>query len=220
MDIELVIFDLDGTLLNTIDDLGDSGNHILNKYGFPTHPIEKYCYFVGDGIRKLVKRMLPEDKREEDFIDKIKNEFIVYYDIHKADKTAPYEGIVELLETLQKNNIKIAVASNKTHDVMDELMQYYFPNIRFSAVFGQRKDVPVKPNPMIVSDILKITETDKEKTLYVGDTSIDMLTAKNADLKSVGVLWGFRTKEELLQAGAHIIIEKPKELLQYCFNVL
>lgn len=216
MNIELIIFDLDGTLLDTLEDLADSGNYILRKYGFPEHKLDSYRYFVGDGIRKLIERILPEDKRNEEFIDEVKKEFMIYYGEHKYDKTTPYKGIIELLETLQKRTIKLAVASNKTHEIIEHVMDYYFPTIHFDAVFGQRKGIPVKPNPTIVYDILNKTNISKENTLYVGDTSIDMLTASNSGLKSVGVLWGFRTKEELLQAGADFIIEKPEKLLGYC----
>ncbi|MDD3280018.1 MAG: HAD family hydrolase [Bacteroidales bacterium] len=216
MKTALIIFDLDGTLLNTLDDLADSGNFILRTYGFPEHPVNAYRFFVGDGIRKLIERIIPENKREDSFIEEVKSEFMKHYEIHKYDKTAPYQGIIELLRTIQKRNIKIAVASNKTHEVMGKMMDYYFPGIHFDAVFGQRKKIPPKPDPAVVVDILHKTGIVKEKTLYVGDTSVDMLTAHNAGLKSIGVLWGFRSKEELLQAGADIIIEKPEELLEYC----
>lgn len=216
MKTELIIFDLDGTLLNTLDDLAESGNFILRTYGFPEHPVNAYRFFVGDGIRKLIERIIPENKREDSFIEEVKSEFMKHYEIHKYDKTAPYQGIIELLRTIQKRKIKIAVASNKTHEIMEKMMDFYFPGINFDAVFGQRKKISPKPDPAIVVDILHKTGITKENTLYVGDTSIDMLTAHNAGLKSIGVLWGFRSKEELLQAGADIIIEKPEELLGYC----
>lgn len=216
MKTALIIFDLDGTLLNTLDDLADSGNFILRTYGFSEHPVNAYRFFVGDGIRKLIERIIPEDKRESTFIEEVQQEFMKHYEIHKHDKTAPYPGIIELLKTVKNRNIKIAIASNKTHEVIEKMMDFYFRGIQFDAVFGQRKQVPPKPNPRIVIDILHKTGIPKEKTLYVGDTSVDMLTAHNAGLKSIGVLWGFRSKEELLKAGADCIIEKPEELLTYC----
>lgn len=216
MKVKLIIFDLDGTLLNTLEDLTDSGNYILSKYGFPQHSLNAYRFFVGNGIRKLVERILPEDKRDEAFVEDVRREFVHYYNQHKADKTAPYKGIIELLENIQNKNIKIAVASNKAHEMMDKIIQFYFPTIHFDAIFGQRQGIQPKPDPTIVFDILKTTNASKSETLYVGDTSVDMQTAKNADLKSIGVLWGFRTEEELRTAGADYIISSPNELLNYC----
>ncbi len=216
MKIKLIIFDLDGTLLNTLEDLTSSGNYILSKYGFPIHSLDAYRFFVGNGIRKLIERILPENKREETFIDQVKAEFMDYYNEHKADQTAPYLGIIELLETIQAKNIKIAVASNKAHEMMEKILDFYFPTIYFDAVFGQRQGIPAKPDPCIVYDILKKTDVSKANTLYVGDTSVDIQTAKNADLKSIGVLWGFRTEDELIHAGANYIISSPNELLKYC----
>lgn len=215
MQIKLIIFDLDGTLLNTLEDLADSGNYMLSRYGFPQHPLSSYRYFVGNGIQKLVERILPYDKRELAFILKFKKEFITYYDLHKSDKTTPYSGIIPLLENLQKRKIKLAVASNKSHEVMHDLMRFYFPTVTFSTVLGQRPEIPTKPDPRIVYDILEITQIAKENTLYVGDTSVDILTAKNAGLKSVGVLWGFRDRDELIQSGADAIIQKPDDLINF-----
>ncbi|MEG2071439.1 MAG: HAD family hydrolase, partial [Bacteroidales bacterium] len=148
-------------------------------------------------------------------IEPLLAEFLIYYDVHKADKTAPYKGIVEVMEQLQKQGIKMAVASNKVEEAMGSLMQYYFPTIRFAIYHGQRQGIPTKPDPQIVYDILEETAITQEETLYVGDTAVDMQTATNAGLRSIGVLWGFRDREELEENDATVIIEKPEELLEW-----
>jgi len=215
--IKLIIFDLDGTLLNTLDDLADCTNYILQQNGFPTHEIDTYKYFVGNGIEMLIRRALPQDTTEKIY-SKVLNEFLKYYEIHKADKTAPYPGINETLAKLQEKEVLLAVATNKTHELLPDLMRYYFPTIKWAAVFGNRKDVPIKPHPQIVYDILRSCKDvactiSTNNVLYVGDTAVDMETAQNAGLTKVGVLWGFRTKEELAQAHADYIIEHPVELI-------
>jgi len=222
--IKLIIFDLDGTLLNTIDDLADSTNHVLQQNGFSTHDIEVYKYFVGDGAAMLVRRALPQETPEATFT-KVLNDFMSYYEIHKADKTAPYPGIIETLEQLQEKGVLLTVATNKPHELLPDLMAYYFSTIKWSAVFGNRKDVPIKPHPQIVYDILaacrdractvstNIPNIQKNNVLYIGDTAIDMQTAQNAGITKVGVLWGFRPKAELEQAHADFIIKHPQELI-------
>jgi phosphoglycolate phosphatase len=217
--IQLIIFDLDGTLLNTLDDLADCTNYVLQQNGYPTHEIDAYKYFVGNGVEMLLHRALPKNIPETDF-QEILHQFMHHYELHKADKTAPYEGIVETLEKLQEQGILLSVATNKPHDLLPELMQYYFPTIQWAAVFGNRKDVPIKPNPQIIYDILGVCRgvarnapTDSDCILYVGDTAVDMETAQNAGITKVGVLWGFRTKEELEQAYADYIIAHPQELI-------
>jgi len=212
--IKLVIFDLDGTLLNTLQDLADCNNYILRKNNYPEHPMDSFRYFVGDGIRKLIERTIPESERTPEKIDKIMADFISYYHIHNADKTAPYKGIVPLLTELNRKNILIAVASNKAHEIMSPLMEHYFPGIHFAAALGNRKGVPTKPDPAIVKEILQFTGISETQTLYVGDTSVDMKTATAAGIRKIGVLWGFRTKEELVSAGADHLIEKPEEILK------
>src|SRR5574344_604103 len=167
---QLIIFDLDGTLLNTLEDLYNCTNYILRKFGYPEHPREAYRFFVGNGIRKLIERAIPESARTPERIDLIFKEFLNYYEIHKMDETTVYDGIQDLLKELQSRHIKIAVASNKAHEVMDPLMRHYFPDIRFAAVLGNRKGYPTKPNPDIVFEILKMTDTLPENTLYAGDT--------------------------------------------------
>jgi phosphoglycolate phosphatase len=219
--VKLVIFDLDGTLLNTLDDLADCTNHVLQKNVFPTHEIDAFRYFVGNGVVKLLERALPKDVSETTFF-KIHNDFMRHYEKHKEDKTAPYDGIVVTLEKLQKKGVLLAVATNKPHELLPDLMQRFFPAIKWAAVFGSRKNVPVKPNPQIVYDILDNIQTNCRDAarhvpidiLYVGDTAVDMETAKNAGLTKVGALWGFRTKEELQQAHADYIIENPLEILR------
>lgn len=211
--IKVVVFDLDGTLLNTLDDLADSTNYVLSRRGFPTHPLDAYRYFVGNGIAKLIERALPENHRDKATIQAVLNEFVPYYSDHKADKTSVYPGMIELLKTLQQKGIQIAVASNKVHSAMQPLMDYYFPEIHFAAVLGQREGVPVKPDAAIVNDIMSHCGVKRSEVLYVGDTSVDMQTAANARVTSVGVLWGFRDRNELEQSGAQYIIEKSEELL-------
>ena len=216
--IKLVIFDLDGTLLDSLADLADSCNYLLRNYGFPEHPLDSYRYFVGDGIHKLVERVLPKDKRQMDFVEQFFQEMVAYYDIHKADKTMPYYGIVKTLETLQQQGIMLAVASNKVNKAMMPLMEHYFPTIKFTAVLGQREGIPVKPHPQIVYDILQIADVRPEEALYVGDTDVDMDTAHGAGLKAVGALWGYRDRQELTEHHAEYIIERPEELLELIDN--
>ena len=216
--IKLVIFDLDGTLLNSLEDLADSCNYLLRKYGFPEHPLDSYRYFVGDGIRKLVERVLPEEKRQKAFVEQFFQEMVAYYDIHKEDKTMPYPGIVETLETLQKQGVMLGVASNKVNKAMMPLMEHYFPTIQFTCVLGQREGIPVKPNPQIVFDIMKVAKVTAEEALYVGDTDVDMDTAHGAGIKAVGALWGYRDRQELTEHHAEYIIAKPMELVELTVN--
>jgi len=218
--IKLIIFDLDGTLLNTLDDLADSTNYVLQQNGYPVHEVDAYKYFVGNGVEMLLRRALPKDISEITFSE-ILYQFLNHYEIHKADKTAPYESMIEVLEKLQDKGILLTVATNKPHELLPELMRHYFPTIKWAAVFGNRKGVPIKPHPQIVYDILNAISTRKEiardipaknQILYVGDTAVDMETAQNAGITKIGVLWGFRTKKELKQAHADYIIAQPQNL--------
>ena len=212
--VKLVIFDLDGTLLNTLDDLADSCNYILQKYDYPTHPVEAYKYFVGDGIRKLIERAIPDEVlHKQELVYSIESDFLAHYRLHKVDKTAPYEGIIPVLNQLQSKNIQIAVASNKIHSEIAPMLTYYFPSIKFAAALGQQEGVPTKPNPNVVYEILAQTKIEKEDVLYVGDTAVDMKTGKSAGIYTIGVLWGFRTEKELLDNGADELIQKPEDLL-------
>ena len=184
---KLVIFDLDGTLLNTIADLAQSTNHALAALGYPTHEEQEYNFMVGNGINKLFERALPEGEKTEENVLRIRKEFVPYYDQHNADKSRPYPGITELLTELQTKGVQLAVASNKYQAATEKLIAHYFPTIRFIAVFGQREGVNVKPDPTVVYDILKIAKTAKEDVLYVGDSGVDMQTAIHANITSCGV---------------------------------
>ena len=212
--MRLIVFDLDGTLLNSLEDLADSANWVLEQHGFPTHPVDAYRYFVGDGVRKLIERILPQEERTEARIEQCRQEFVAYYKVHMEDKTSVYEGITELLAELKNRGLKIAVATNKVHIAVKPLMEKYFPEIRFDSMIGQREGVPVKPAPQIMFDILKETGCEPSEALHVGDTATDMQLAHNAGVTPVGVLWGYRPLEELQEAGAKFIIEKPEELLR------
>lgn len=205
---KLIIFDLDGTLLNTIADLAQSTNHALQALGYPIHPEAAYNFMVGNGIDKLFERALPEGEKSEKNVLRVRKEFIPYYDIHNADKSRPYPGIPGLLLQLQEAGIQLAVASNKYQAATEKLVTHYFPDIRFVAVFGQREGISVKPDPTIVHDILAITRTHKENVLYVGDSGVDMQTAANARVTACGVTWGFRPRAELEAFHpAHIVDE-------------
>ena len=187
---KLVIFDLDGTLLNTIADLAAATNQALQYYGYPTHETEAYRFFVGNGINKLFERALPEGERTEENVLKIRSQFIPYYDEHNADLSRPYPGISELLKTLQQQGIMIAVASNKYQAATRKLIAHYFPEINFVEVLGQREGIPAKPDPSIINEIMT-----------------------NAGVTAIGVAWGFRPRTELEALHPAHIIEKAEELL-------
>lgn len=208
----LAIFDLDGTLLNTIADLATATNQALDACGFPTHPIEAYPFFVGNGINKLFERALPAEARTEENVLRIRAHFLPYYDEHNADLSRPYPGIPQLLENLQAAGIQVAVASNKYHRATEKLIQHYFPTIRFAAILGQREGVPIKPHPQIVEDILALVPVSKEEVIYIGDSGVDMQTALNAGVESIGVTWGFRPREELLQNSPTHLADTAEEI--------
>lgn len=209
---KLVIFDLDGTLLNTIADLANSTNYALNKLGFPTHKTEKYHLMVGNGINKLFERALPEGEKTEENVLRVRKEFIPYYNEHNADFSSPYPGVPELLNHLQAKGIQIAVASNKYQLATEKLIASYFPEIRFSAVFGQREGIKVKPDPAIIYDILSIVKVEKKEVLYAGDSGVDMQTAANAGVAACGVTWGFRPRTELEQYHPALIVDSAEAI--------
>ncbi|MBE6287061.1 MAG: HAD family hydrolase [Mediterranea massiliensis] len=211
---KLVIFDLDGTLLNTIADLAQSCNYALQQLGYPTHEPDTYFYRVGNGINKLLERALPEVEQNENNVQRMRTEFIPHYNLHNADKSVPYPGICDLLEQLQQAGIMLAVASNKYQAATEKLIAHYFPNINFIAVLGQRENIPIKPNPAIVNDILYISKQLKEDTLYVGDSGVDMQTAKNAGVTACGVTWGFRPRSELEQYLPAYIVEDVMSIFE------
>ena len=194
---KLVIFDLDGTLLDTIADLAESANHALKQLGYPTRDVETIRTFVGNGVNKLLFRALPDEEKTEENMMRMRTHFVPYYDAHNADLSAPYPGIVALLEELQAKGLRMAVASNKYQEATVKLVKHYFPMIDFVEVLGQREGINVKPDPTIVSDILKKAGVSKEETLYVGDSGVDMQTAINAGVDAIGVTWGFRPRTEL-----------------------
>ncbi len=212
---KLVIFDLDGTLLNTIADLANSTNYALEKNGFPTHQVPEYNYFVGNGINKLFERALPEAERNEENILKIRKDFLAHYDRHNMDFSKPYPGIVDLLAALQDKGVLLAIASNKYQAATEKLIPHFFPNIRFVSILGQREGIKTKPDPVIVNDILKEAKVAKEETLYVGDSNVDMQTAINSGVDACGVVWGFRPIEELESYHPKYIAHTAADILEY-----
>ena len=212
---KLVIFDLDGTLLDTIADLAESANYALKQLDYPTHPVDAIRTFVGNGINKLLERALPAHEQTEENIMRMRSHFVPYYDIHNADLSTPYPGIVSLLEDLQAKGILIAVASNKYQKATVKLVKQYFPNIDFVEILGQREGINVKPDPSIVFDILQKANLSKENVLYVGDSGVDMQTAINAGVDAVGVTWGFRPRAELESFRPMGLIDKAEELLGF-----
>lgn len=211
---QLVIFDLDGTLLNTITDLGNAANHALGKAGLPTHPRQAYPRFVGNGVRKLIERTLPESMRTPGNVDNLLCDFKEYYDTHLTDFTEPYPGIPELLHDLSGRGVRLAVASNKYQRAVERLIGHFFPGIPWAAVEGQKEGIPVKPDPSVVFDILAQSPAPKADVLYVGDSGVDMETARRACVESCGVTWGFRPLDELLSNHADHIAGSTSQLLR------
>ncbi len=212
---KLVIFDLDGTLLDTVMDLAAATNHALEKCGFATHPAEAYYNFVGRGINNLFRAALPEQECTDENVSRMRSFFIPYYNNHNTDRSHPYIGIYELLSTLTEKGVCLAVASNKYQQATEKLILHFFPTIPFAVVLGQRDGFPLKPDPAIVGLICKKTGVQTNEVLYVGDSGIDMQTAANACVESVGVTWGFRPVSELTASGANHLAEVPNDILLY-----
>ena len=207
-----VIFDLDGTLLDSIEDIASSMNKVLESLQLPTHKIEDYKYFVGGGVDILVENALSNQSKE--IKDEVIKRFKIEYDGKLHSKTLPYDGIYELLDELKKLDINLAVLSNKPHEFTVSYVNHFFKNYNFKEIHGQKKDVPKKPDPKAALDIVKCLDSSCENTYFIGDTKIDMQTAKNANMTAIGVLWGFRDEKELRDFGADFIVSNPLEILK------
>jgi phosphoglycolate phosphatase len=216
----LIIFDLDGTLINTIDDLGQACNHALSACGFPTHKIEDYPRLVGNGINKLIERALPEEHRQQATVLRLREYFVPYYDAHNCDLTHPYDGIPELLQALKAAGHTLAVASNKYQAATEKIVAQLFPDT-FDVVLGERDGIARKPDPQIVWDIVERTahsayslELRGKGILYIGDSLVDAETAKAANLPFIACTWGFCTTEQLQTAVPDYLAHHPSEILK------
>lgn len=208
----LVIFDLDGTLLNTIGDLAESCNAMLRMRGLGEYGYDDYCHFVGNGITRLVERALPEHLRTPEYIAEARRDFVAYYIDHIDLHTRPYDGIEELVGRLASEGYSLAVASNKFQQGTEKLVREFFPDIRFSAVYGNRDGVPLKPDAALLQLIMGQCGSAPQQCCMIGDSGIDIQTARNAGTRSIGVTWGFRSREELEENGAECIVDTPSEI--------
>lgn len=215
MQEKAIIFDLDGTLINSHIDIATSANIALERFNLPIHEIEDYKKFLGSGVLVLIENCTPKDTSKE-LISKVVEEFKLIYDskLH-FDKTHPYEGIRELLIELKKLNVKIGVLSNKPHYFTLKYIEHYFKEFAFDEVHGQKEEVPKKPSPTGAIFIAESFKINPKNIYFIGDTDVDMQTAKNANMIAIGVKWGFREVNELLENGADFIVEKPIEILNF-----
>ena len=211
--IKLAIFDLDGTLLNTIEDLGTACNYALRMCGCPERDMAEYNSLVGRGIYNLFRGALPAGMKDDSMVMKMRDFFIPYYDMHKCDRTRPYEGIYPMLDRLQSSGIKFAVASNKYQDGTEKLVRHFFGKHDFVRILGQREGQPIKPDPEIVYEIMSCAGIrDKGEIIYTGDSDVDMQTGNNAGVRTVGVTWGFRSRQELEACSPWRLADNAGEL--------
>ncbi len=209
-----VIFDLDGTLLNTLEDLADAANWVCAQHGWPARRLEEYNYFVGNGAPKLLERVAPPDVELTDALRRqTLEEFTQRYNAHRSDKTTAYPGMREAVQTLRDAGLTLAVLSNKPHEAARPVVERYYPGL-FHKVQGALPDVPVKPDPTLLRRLMGEIGASPADTLFVGDSNVDIRTAKNGGLTSCGVLWGFRTREELEAEGADYIVDIAQELVE------
>lgn len=216
--IKLAIFDMDGTICNTIKDLANATNYALTQLGHPNHSVEQYKYFVGNGIPKLIYRALPEGHKTDVECAKAKELMLGFYKEHFADNSIPYNGIPELLSALKQKGIHIAVCTNKAHHMAKEIADKIFFGM-FEMVMGQIDSRPLKPDPFSPCEIMEKYGALPCETVFIGDSGVDMQTATNSKTHSIGVLWGFRTEEELKENGAGHIAHTPQEILEIISNI-
>ena len=210
--IKLILFDLDGTLIDSLEDLADAVNHALGLRGFPLHSVAEYRRMVGHGVRNLVKQALPEGA-DDALVDSALSDFKAYYQAHIDVHTRPYPGIPELLTDLQARGVQLAVASNKFQEGTEYLIQRFFPGNRFVAILGNRPGAPLKPDPEIVQEVLRKADVQPADALLVGDSPTDMKTAANGGIESIAVTWGYRTAEELAGHRQVNTVEELKSAL-------
>lgn len=234
---KLAIFDLDGTLLNTIEDLGRATNYALKNCGYPEQDLTEYNMFVGRGIYNLFRNAMPKDKINDENVEKMASFFIPYYDEHMCDFTKPYDGIMDLLKKLNAKGIKIGIATNKYQKGAERIVKHYFSDIKLVKVLGQEEGRPIKPDPKIIEFLMKevnknmeiehlnsnknssldeslYSKIDKKDVIYIGDSDVDMMTGKNAEITTVGVTWGFRSREELKSYSPDAIADNAQMLEQ------
>jgi phosphoglycolate phosphatase len=216
--VAAVIFDLDGTLLNTLKDLSDCHNRVLVSQGFPPHPNSSYKYFIGDGARKCVERSLPEAARTEQIINRCVKLQAQDYANNWHVATEEYEGTTSLLKELSEHKIKIGVLSNKDHHFTELCIHHFFPNITFDVIQGHASGVPHKPDPSGALKIAAAMRLDSRDIVLLGDSAMDMMTAVAANMRGIGALWGFRAETELVKAGAAAVIDAPLQLLDLIAN--
>lgn len=216
MKYQLAIFDLDGTLLNTLEDLTDSTNYVLSLHGYPVRTLEEVRRFVGNGIRRLIEQAVPEGVGAE-VVDILFEEFMPHYQAHCADKTRPYDGVIALLQSLKQQGIRLAVVSNKEDNAVKELCDKYFPNL-LEVSAGERVGIRRKPAPDTVNEVLKLLQMERNQAIYIGDSEVDVATARNAEIDCVAVDWGFRDKDCLQKAGAKVIVSTTKQVEDYIIS--
>ncbi|MFA7382136.1 MAG: HAD family hydrolase [Desulfurivibrionaceae bacterium] len=209
------LFDLDGTLVDSLVDLADSMNRVLTRQGLPVHPVQAYRYFVGDGIIRLVQRALPAEAQQEDLVQDCARKMRQEYALHWADTTRPYPGIAELLDALTTRQIPMAILSNKPEELTQEVVKKILPDWHFATIAGARETFPRKPDPAGALRIAALLQCKPSEFLYLGDTNTDMQTARAAGMFAIGALWGFRTAEELKKNGAQALLSAPLDLCPF-----
>jgi phosphoglycolate phosphatase len=215
MKFAAVLFDLDGTLLDTLEDIADSANAVLAPLGLPTHPLAAYKLFVGEGVRRLFERALPQDQRDAAIVALCAENFNDEYGRRWNANSRPYDGILPLLVQLTAKRLPLAILSNKPQAFTEQCVNHFFPSGTFTIVLGQRAGIPPKPDPAGAIEIARGLSLPPGTIAYLGDSNIDMQTAVRAGMHPIGAAWGFRSREELLASGAAAVIEGPAELLKH-----
>ena len=217
--VKAVLFDLDGTLANSLKDLADATNYAIGKFGFHERKVEEYKYFAGDGMPKMIERALPEDNNDSETVSKILPIFLDFYGLHFCDNTRAYDGMPDVIDNLKAKGIKVAVVTNKAEEMAHKVVSNLYGD-RFDLIFGKRDGIPPKPDPTAALRTMEFLGVKPCECVFVGDSKMDVMTGVNSGAYPVGVLWGFRKEDELISGGAKSIIKQPKELLAIIDNLV